>query len=97
MFTEFAVLDISKTKIYDYYYNVMRKHFKKLINLIIVGVLNQDTILLCDLLSNPEPLECTNTAHLPRNNPCYVVEKKKIAGLSSEETDGKIITEFCAL
>ncbi|VVC34772.1 Hypothetical protein CINCED_3A008427 [Cinara cedri] len=33
MFTRFAVLDISKTKMYDYDYNVMRKHFKDTINL----------------------------------------------------------------
>ena len=33
IFIGFAVLDISKTKMYDYHYNVMRKHFKNSIQL----------------------------------------------------------------
>ena len=32
-FTGFAVLDVSKTKMYDYHYNVMRKHLKNSIDL----------------------------------------------------------------
>ena len=50
-----------------------------------------------DLLSKPGLIECTDTANLPRDHPCYVAERKKIPGLFSDETDGKTITEFCAL
>lgn len=50
-----------------------------------------------DLLSKPGLLECMDTANLPRDHPCYVAERKKIPGLFSDETDGKILTEFVAL
>jgi len=38
-----------------------------------------------------------DTANLPRDHPCYVAERKKIPGFFSDEVDGNIITEFCAL
>jgi len=38
-----------------------------------------------------------DTANLPRDHPCYIAERKKIPGLFSDETDGLIMTEFCAL
>lgn len=38
-----------------------------------------------------------DTSNLPRNHPCYIAERKKIPGLFSDETDGHIMTEFCAL
>ncbi|KAF0699332.1 Uncharacterized protein FWK35_00034812, partial [Aphis craccivora] len=38
-----------------------------------------------------------DTANLPRDHPCYIAERKKIPGLFSDETDGRIMREFCAL
>lgn len=38
-----------------------------------------------------------DTANLPEDHPCYVTERKKVPGLFSDETDGRILTEFCAL
>lgn len=38
-----------------------------------------------------------DTANLPRDHPCYVAERKKVPGFFSDETDGHIMTEFCAL
>jgi len=38
-----------------------------------------------------------DTANLPQDHPCYVVERKKSPGYFSVEVDGNVITEFCAL
>jgi len=38
-----------------------------------------------------------DTANLPKDHPCYIADRKKIPGLFSDETDGLVMTEFCAL
>ncbi|KAL4088535.1 hypothetical protein QTP88_023629 [Uroleucon formosanum] len=38
-----------------------------------------------------------DTSNLPEDHPCFISERKKIPGLFSNETDGFIMTEFCAL
>lgn len=38
-----------------------------------------------------------DTANLPSDHPCYVLARKKTPGYFSDEVDGNIITEFCAL
>ncbi|VVC34281.1 DNA polymerase, palm domain [Cinara cedri] len=98
----FAVLDISKTEMYDYHYNVMKKHFKNLINLLYTDTdslvyLIKTSDYYANLRNNPGLLECTDTANLPVDHPCYVIERKKKPGLFSDESDGRTITEFCTL
>ncbi|KAF0713104.1 Uncharacterized protein FWK35_00032501 [Aphis craccivora] len=50
-----------------------------------------------DLLNNPNLLNRMDTANLPRDHPCYIAERKKIPGLFSDETNERIMREFCAL
>jgi len=50
-----------------------------------------------DLAANSILLNRMDTANLPQDHPCYISERKKIPGLFSDETDGAILTEFCAL
>jgi len=50
-----------------------------------------------DMANNPILLDRMDTANLPENHPCYIAERKKIPGLFSDETNGDIMTEFCAL
>ncbi|VVC35208.1 Ribonuclease H-like domain, partial [Cinara cedri] len=50
-----------------------------------------------DLLKKLGFLDCTDTSNLPANYPCFVTKRKNITGLFSDESDGKTITEFCAL
>jgi len=38
-----------------------------------------------------------DTSNLPEDHPCFISERKKIPGRFSDETDGLIMTEFCAL
>ena len=50
-----------------------------------------------DMVNNSILLDRMDTANLPESHPCYIAERKKIPGLFSDETNGDIITEFCAL
>ena len=48
-------------------------------------------------MKNPKLLDRMDTANLPRDHPCYIADRKKVPGMFSDETDGHIMTEFCAL
>ncbi|KAL4132042.1 hypothetical protein QTP88_009263 [Uroleucon formosanum] len=97
-----AVLDISKTLMYDYHYNVMKRHYGEKISLMytdtdsLVYFIETDDFYE-DMVNNPILLDRMDTANLPENHPCYIAERKKIPGLFSDETNGDIMTEFCAL
>ncbi|KAL4127492.1 hypothetical protein QTP88_011659 [Uroleucon formosanum] len=96
-----AVLDISKTLMYDYHY-VMKAHYGDKIELMYTDT---DSLLYYihtddfyeDLAKNANLLNRMDTSNLPRDNPCYIAERKKIPGLFLDETDGRVMTEFCAL
>ncbi|XP_022171546.1 uncharacterized protein LOC111034572 [Myzus persicae] len=98
----FAVLDISKTLMYDYHYNVMQKHYGDKIELMytdtdsLVYYIQTDDFYN-DLVNNSNLIDRMDTANLPRDHPCYIAERKKIPGLFSDETDGRIMREFIAL
>jgi len=38
-----------------------------------------------------------DTANLPQDHPCYIAERSKVPGYFSDETNGLIMTAFCAL
>jgi len=121
-FTGLAVVDISKTQMYDYHYNVMKSYYGEKISLmytdtgelIIYFTMNLiftnklifiDSLVYFvetddfyeDMVNNPLLLDRMDTANLPENHPCYIAERKKIPGLFSDESNGDIMTEFCAL
>lgn len=50
-----------------------------------------------DLAANHSLLDRMDTANLPIDHPCYVVQRKKSPGFFSDEVGAKIITEFCGL
>ncbi|XP_060868610.1 uncharacterized protein LOC132943592 [Metopolophium dirhodum] len=102
IFIGFAVLDISKTKMYEYHYDVMQRHYGDKIKLmytdtdsLIYYIETQDFYV--DLAANSNLLDRMDTANLPTDHPCYVASRKKDPGLFSDEVDANIITEFVAL
>jgi hypothetical protein len=100
----FAVLDISKSLIYDYHYNTIKKHFGNNFRLIYIST-DTDSLIYHittdnfydDLFNKPGLLEYMDTSNLPHEHPCYTSSRKKIPGLFSDETDGRTMTEFIAL
>eukprot|EP00102_Acyrthosiphon_pisum_P025533 XP_016662743.1 PREDICTED: uncharacterized protein LOC107884653 [Acyrthosiphon pisum] len=98
----FAVLDISKTLMYDYHLNIMKKHYGDNIKLMytdtrsLVYHINTKDFYE-DLTINLNLLDQMDTSDLPKDHPCHIAERKKIPGLFSDETKGAIMTEFCAL
>ncbi|XP_060881904.1 uncharacterized protein LOC132953535 [Metopolophium dirhodum] len=98
----FAVLDISKTMMYDYHYNVMKKHYGPRLALMYTDTDSliyhiKTTDFYADLAANHSLLDRMDTANLPHDHPCYIADRKKEPGVFSDEVDGNIITEFCAL
>ncbi|XP_060868485.1 uncharacterized protein LOC132943968 isoform X2 [Metopolophium dirhodum] len=98
----FAVLDISITKMYDYHYNIMHKHYGDKIKLmytdtdsLVYHIYTEDFYV--DLAANSNLLDRMDTANLPSDHPCYVATRNKEPGLFSDEVDANIITEFVAL
>ncbi|KAE9543664.1 hypothetical protein AGLY_002060 [Aphis glycines] len=95
-------IDISKTLMYDYHYNVMKKFYRDKIELMYT---NTDSLVYhiktddfyADLATNPSLFNRMDTANLPSAHPCYVTDRNKSPGFFSDEVDGNIITEFCAL
>ena len=49
------------------------------------------------MAANCNLLDQMDTANLSSNHPCYVADRKKSPGFFSDEVDGNVITEFCAL
>jgi len=72
---------------------------------ILIKIIITDSLVYCiqtddfydDLVNNTHLLDRMDTANLPRDHPCYIAERKKVPGMFSDETDGRIMTEFCAL
>jgi len=96
---------------YKYHYGTMKSHYRDKINImyfyykhyILFVIL--DSLVYCiqtndfynDLANNSNLLDRIDTSNLPRDHPCYIAERKNIPGLFSHETDGLVMTEFCAL
>ncbi|XP_025191594.1 uncharacterized protein LOC112591876 [Melanaphis sacchari] len=102
IYVGFAVLEISKELMYDYHYNVMRRHYNDSIRLLymdtdsLVYRVNTEDFYK-DLVDNPALLERMDTSNLPVTHPCYVGTRKKIPGLFKDETAGRTMYEFIAL
>ncbi|XP_015376492.1 PREDICTED: uncharacterized protein LOC107170813 [Diuraphis noxia] len=87
---------------YDYHYNVMRRHYNDSIRLL---YMDTDSLIYRihtddfykDLLDNPALLERMDTSNLPATHPCYTGTRKKIPGMFKDETAGRTMHEFIAL
>ncbi|KAL4111836.1 hypothetical protein QTP88_015719 [Uroleucon formosanum] len=98
----FAVLKISKTLMFDYHYNVMKKFYGSRLSLmytdtgsLIYYILTRD--FYSDLKNNPILLDRLDTSELPNHHPCYMTVKKKVPGFFSDETEGRTMIECVAL
>ena len=94
----FSVLELSKYKMYDFHYNVMKKLYPENGQL---QLLFTDTDSLCykietkdlyeDMKNNKQYFDCSE---YPETHPNYSVENKKIVGVFKEEQKGNPIEEM---
>ncbi|KAL4132169.1 hypothetical protein QTP88_009376 [Uroleucon formosanum] len=98
----FEMLEISKTLMFDYHYNVMKKFYGTRLSLmytdtdsLIYYILTRD--FYSDLKNNPILLDRLDTSDLPNHHPCYMTVRKKVPGFFSDETEGRTMIEFVAL
>ncbi|XP_050545396.1 uncharacterized protein LOC126907827 [Daktulosphaira vitifoliae] len=102
IYAGFSILEISKTLMYDFHYNTMRKFYGKSIELIymdtdsLVYLIHTDDFYE-DLLKKPGFLQKLDTSNLDPNHKCYNTERTKLPGTFTDEALGKIIEEFIAL
>ncbi|XP_050543406.1 uncharacterized protein LOC126906698 [Daktulosphaira vitifoliae] len=102
VYAGFCILDISKTLVYDFHYNYMKKHFKDRIMLmygdtdsLVYYVLTEN--FYAEIKEHPELMERFDTSSLPKDHFCYSAARKKVPGLWSDECGGKAILEFVSL
>jgi hypothetical protein len=94
-----AVLDLSKTLMYDFHYNTIKKQYGSKARLLFT-----DTDSLCysiethDLYQDMGDLkELYDTSNYPVEHPIYNTVNKKVLGKMKDETAGKPIEEFVGL
>ncbi|XP_050527948.1 uncharacterized protein LOC126898042 [Daktulosphaira vitifoliae] len=102
MYIGFAVLDISKTLMYDFHYGTMKALYGENIELL---YMDTDSLIYLvktknfyeDMEHNRGFLEKLDTSNYPVNHPCYRTERCKIPGTFTDETGGEIISAHVAL
>jgi hypothetical protein len=108
MFVGLAVLDISKTLIYDYHYNVIKAKYGDKARLcmtdtdsLVYHIETED--IFRDLCSTPEDLRHYDTSAYPPDHPSGLDFRwgdrsgKKVPGLFKDEMNGAIMREFVGL
>jgi hypothetical protein len=95
----FAVLELSKLIMYDFYYNTMKKKYGNKMKLLFT-----DTDSLClgieteDLFEDLKEIKSElDTSNYPENHPLYNKGNKAVVGKFKDEAGSKIITEFVGL
>ncbi len=99
IYVGFSILEISKTLMYDFHYNYMKKKFTD-IKLCFTDTdsflyaINGETDLYEKLKEDEELFDFSNYAP---DHPCFSNRNKKVIGKMKDELGGKILTEFVGL
>ena len=96
----FSILDISKTVMYEYWYNYLKPKFDERIELaytdtdsFIYSVQSED--YYAEIKGNIDRIY--DTSNYPHDHPLYSTKNKKIPGYFKNELGAKIMSEFIAL
>lgn len=94
----FTILDLSKHRMFDFHYNIMKKEFKN----IKLCFTDTDSLLYIiptkDLYKDLEKIKGElDTSNYPSDHPLFDVSRKMIPGYFKDETAGIPIRQFCGL
>ena len=99
VYTGACILDISKTLMYDFHYNQIKKQYNDKAKLLFT-----DTDSLCyeietkdiykDMNKQPDLFDFSN---YDKDHKCYSTKNKKVIGKFKDECGGKIMNEFVGL
>lgn len=96
-----SILDMSKTHMYDFHYNVMKPKYGSKLNLLYMDTdsffyeIETEDIYL-DMLGD-DLSDYFDTSDFPKNHPCYSVKNKKVLGKMKDETNGVPLAEYVGL
>ena len=100
IYVGFSILDISKTFMYDFHYNIMKKKYGNNLNTVYTDtdslVYEIKTYNFFDDL-NSDLLPYFDTSNFPTNHYCYNKSHKNQPGYFKDEMKGEILLEFIAL
>ena len=95
----FSILDLSKTLMYDFHYNTIKKRYGEKAKLLFT-----DTDSLCyeiqtdDLYKDMKAdKDLYDFSDYPKNHPLYDDKNKKVIGKFKDESSSQIVTDFCGL
>ena len=97
-----AILDISKTLMYEFWYDYIKPRYGDKAKLcytdtdsLVIHIKTDD--FYKDIANDVERLFDTSNYDKKDNRPLPIGKNKKVVGLFKDELGGKIVTEFCAL
>uniref|UniRef100_A0A2S2R9P8 DNA-directed DNA polymerase n=1 Tax=Sipha flava TaxID=143950 RepID=A0A2S2R9P8_9HEMI len=100
IYVGFTILDISKTFMYDFHYNIMKKKYDHNLNI----VYSDTDSLVYEIKTNDffgdlknELLPYFDTSNFPKNHFCFNESRKNQPGFFKDELKGEILLEFIAL
>ncbi|XP_050439984.1 uncharacterized protein LOC126845367 [Adelges cooleyi] len=95
-----AILDISKTVMYNFHYNVMKPKYGRNIRLcysdtdsLIYEIITDD--FMTDLTNDLSPY--FDTSNFPKDHPCFSERRKNVPGYFKDELKSLILLEFVTL
>ena len=94
-----AIMDISKSHMYNFHYNVMKKHFGEKMKLLYTDT---DSFIyefsVDDIYKELQQLkDHFDFSNYPKHSPLWCLENKKIPGYFKDECGGRIIEKFVGL
>ena len=97
-----AILDLSKTLMYEFHYDYMRPEYVSKVNLFYMGTDSfvyeiETEDFYRDIAKDVEKRFDTSGYSKDENRPLPIGKNKKVIGLMKYELGGKIMTEFVAL
>ncbi|XP_054272892.1 uncharacterized protein LOC128993158 [Macrosteles quadrilineatus] len=94
-----SILDVSKTLMYDFHYNVIKARYGDKVQLQYTDTDSLTYLTYTDDVYEDmkEMQDFFDTSDYPPNHPCFSVTNKKIIGKFKDELNGKIMFEHIAL